>query len=70
MKKQKGIKPEIPMSYPKMSPLDAATIQVMITESVIFPSNPLEGASMANPPPAIFNLVSVSAFQFVALLTT
>lgn len=42
-----------------MSPLDPATMQVMITESVILPLKPLEGASMTNPPPAIFNLCSV-----------
>jgi hypothetical protein len=38
----------------------------MITESVIFPSKPLEeGASMENPPPAILNFV-----LFVDMLTT
>jgi hypothetical protein len=31
-KKEEEKKPEIPTSYPKMSPLDAATIHVMITE--------------------------------------
>jgi hypothetical protein len=64
-KKEEEKKPEIPTSYPKMSPLDAATIHVMITESVIFPSKPLEGASMENPPPAILNFV-----LFVDMLTT
>lgn len=38
-----------------MSPLDAATMQVMTTESVILPPKPLLGASTANPPPAILN---------------
>ena len=48
-------KPETPRSYPKMSPLDAATMQVMTTESVILPSKAPPGASTANPPPAILN---------------
>lgn len=48
-----GKKPEIPTSYPKMRPLDAATMQVMTTERVILPSKELEGASTAKPPTAI-----------------
>lgn len=50
-------KPEIPRSYPKMSPLDAATMQVMTTESVILLSTSTSGASALNPPPAMLNLL-------------
>jgi len=47
--------PVIPMSYPKIRPLDAATMQVMRTESVILPSKLLgEEASTENAPTAIF----------------
>jgi len=47
--------PVIPTSYPKIRPLDAATMQVMTTEGVILPSKLLaEDASTENPPTAIF----------------
>lgn len=47
--------PVIPMSYPKIRPLEAATMQVMTTESVILPSKPLgEEAWPENAPTAIF----------------
>lgn len=48
------MKPEIPMSYPKMRPLEAATMQVMTTLTVILPLESPEGASTAKPPTAIF----------------
>ena len=45
------------MSYPKMSPLDAATMQVITTENVILPSKPVPEASTANPPTAILVVI-------------
>lgn len=55
--------PEIPMSYPKMRPLDAATMQVMITESVILPSKAVAGPLTAMPPTAILDSSHLSGFN-------
>jgi len=53
--------PEIPTSYPKMSPLDAATRQVMTTENVILPAKPLTAGdeSTGTTPPAILMNLSL-----------
>ena len=58
------------MSYPKRSPLDAATMQVMITESVILPAKPLENGdeSTGTTPPAILK-VNLSVYCVYLLLS-
>jgi hypothetical protein len=50
--------PEIPMSYPKRRPLDAATMQEMMIESVSLPPKlvAVTCVSIENPPPAIFQI--------------
>jgi hypothetical protein len=48
--------PEIPMSYPNMRPLEAATMHMITTETVILPLKPLLGPSTAKPPIAIFSI--------------
>lgn len=75
-KKMKN-EPEIPTSYPKMSPLDAATRQVMTTERVILPAKPLTGGdkSTGTTSPAIFissllKLHFTSAFSTVSAIPT
>lgn len=48
--------PEIPMSYPKRRPLEAATMQVMMIKNVnLLPTLvAVTCVSIENPPPAIF----------------
>lgn len=51
--------PEIPMSYPNIRPLEAATMHVITTEAVILPWNPVPvpGPSTAKAPTAILFLI-------------
>ena len=42
--------PEIPMSYPNMRPLEAATMQVINTDTVILPLKSLPAPVTAKPP--------------------
>jgi hypothetical protein len=51
----KKIEPEIPVSYPKRRPLDAATMHVMMIESVNLPPM-LMVVSITTPPRAIFQI--------------
>lgn len=54
-KEKKRYSPEIPMSYPKMRPPDAATMQVITTDAVTLPLKALELSSTAKPPTAILS---------------
>lgn len=63
--------PEIPISYPKIKPPEAATMQVMITETVSFPPYSFPSRLTAKAPPAIFffpAVATVSSFRCLGLI--
>jgi hypothetical protein len=50
----KKIEPEIPVSYPKRRPLDAATMHVMMIESVNLPPMLMHGSINCHSPTSHF----------------